>query len=1269
MRQFWVIMRRTAFAVLLLLLVGVVALAVITHTEEFREFARKQLVTTVNNSIDGSVSLGRLEGSLWGNITLHDIAIRHEGDKIFQVPRLRLAYSLLPLLWRQLQILEVEAVRPSLYLVQSEDNQWNIVQALSTKQPAEPEDSGLTVLLNSLVLSGGQIDLRLAGAEPQSYAFSDVMLNSRIHVGPRAVIIEINRVASGMTAPGLPPVNIDGALVYRGTDKTDTIDVSALSLVSGESRVNLTGKVEDRETTEVHAKVAVQRLAPADARRVIAEWPIKADVAGTIAVDGPLEALAVDLDLAAAGAKMAADLTLDVAQETPRYQGTVKVSGFNVKTLLARDDIAGVLSGAVTGKGVGFNLPDIDAQGTINLQSAAVAGWQLGNVAVDARLHENVAKISGKLESKVGGATWNGRISLKEKPAYEIALVVNDLDVEQATGNNSALAGKINLKGSVQGTGLDLAEMTAQADLQILPSTIGPVQVQRGTVVASLKEQRLRIAQATLRTEDANLTVEGNIGLDPQQNGRLNYRFRSENVSPWLALFDQQGSGSVDLTGEVTGNIAALQSQGTLKVATLRLDENAVATGHIEFALRQPGLKSLPQGMMQVRLTGVDAGIDLRRVEGSIALSAGEPYEIRLDLKAADGSNRMHALAAQIAYRRDLIVARLDQLRLSLDDGPWQLARRATITQRGESFDVSDLVLRNEARQIAIDGRFATTGKQDLDVNIDGFPISAISAWLPNRLPLSGTVNARAHVGGTAAAPEIVASANLHDTSIAGQRYRGIVGSAIYRNRAADFKLTVHQDETHTLTATGTVPLVLRWSPSWQAQAGGAINARIQSSGLNVAFLNAFVGEAAQNITGNISLDIAAQGPITQPTARGTFQLEDGGVMVKPLGIQISAITADGRIDGQTVLLRQIFAQAKDGRLSGSGSLALRNYHAENFELSLSLSRWPVIQTQRYRAAVEGTIQAQGPLAKPLLTGQIEVLSADLRPDLAFLSRGKTPLARDETIVIVRREKPVEKAATPPAKKPQPAAEPEYDLVKNARLDLTVAMPNQVWIRHPDANIELSGKMRAVKNTGEDIALTGTINVVRGWIAFQGRRFNLVRGTIDFRGGEKINPALEILAQYRLPDYQIEVVVSGTLDKLALNLRSEPPLEQGDILALLIFGKPLTALGRSEQTTLQQSAVDLASGFAAATIGNAISESLGLDRLGLDIGELDFSGGQVGFGRYVGDKTYVSISQDLSGETGREVAIEYRIGPDWKIVTSTSTTGESGIGILWHKRY
>jgi translocation and assembly module TamB len=226
-----------------------------------------------------------------------------------------------------------------------------------------------------------------------------------------------------------------------------------------------------------------------------------------------------------------------------------------------------------------------------------------------------------------------------------------------------------------------------------------------------------------------------------------------------------------------------------------------------------------------------------------------------------------------------------------------------------------------------------------------------------------------------------------------------------------------------------------------------------------------------------------------------------------------------------------------------------------------------------------------------------------------------------------------------------------------------------LWVRHPDAVAELSGNIKVSKARQRGLDLTGRVEVARGSFAFQGRRFQLVRGTVEFTGGDKINPTLDIAAQYKLPNYQVEATIAGSAEKPTLTLASQPPLEQADVLALILFGRPLNSLNLGEQASLQQSAINLASGFVAGRIAASVAKTLGLDSLGFDIGEVDFSGGRVGFGRYVGSKTYVSAAQQLTGEHGREVALEYEIAQDWKIGTSATSTGSSGIDIIWHKRY
>ena len=227
--------------------------------------------------------------------------------------------------------------------------------------------------------------------------------------------------------------------------------------------------------------------------------------------------------------------------------------------------------------------------------------------------------------------------------------------------------------------------------------------------------------------------------------------------------------------------------------------------------------------------------------------------------------------------------------------------------------------------------------------------------------------------------------------------------------------------------------------------------------------------------------------------------------------------------------------------------------------------------------------------------------------------------------------------------------------------------PGQLWVRHPDLTAELSGNVKVSKARQQNIDLSGRVDVVRGSFALQGRRFQLVRGVVAFTGGDKINPSLDIVAQYKVSNYQVEAHISGSAEKPTLTLTSQPPLEQADILALILFGRPLNTLNQNEQSALQQSAINLASGFVAASIAMSVFKALGLESLGFD--EVDFTGGRIGLGRYIGTRTHVSASQQLTEEHRQEVTLEYEIAPNWKIGTTATSTGDSGIDIIWHKRY
>jgi len=162
MQKFWRIIKWSVLGLGLLFLLVVIGLVVYTRTENFVLWAREKAVAAANESIRGTISVERLEGSVWHQLTLHNVELRYEGTELVQVPRVELSYSLLPLIWGRFQISRIDALQPRARLSQDQQGQWNVVEALSPRQPNPETKFDFIILVKSLRLRDAGVDLRLA---------------------------------------------------------------------------------------------------------------------------------------------------------------------------------------------------------------------------------------------------------------------------------------------------------------------------------------------------------------------------------------------------------------------------------------------------------------------------------------------------------------------------------------------------------------------------------------------------------------------------------------------------------------------------------------------------------------------------------------------------------------------------------------------------------------------------------------------------------------------------------------------------------------------------------------------------------------------------------------------------------------------------------------------------------------------------------------------------------------------------------------------------
>jgi translocation and assembly module TamB len=196
-----------------------------------------------------------------------------------------------------------------------------------------------------------------------------------------------------------------------------------------------------------------------------------------------------------------------------------------------------------------------------------------------------------------------------------------------------------------------------------------------------------------------------------------------------------------------------------------------------------------------------------------------------------------------------------------------------------------------------------------------------------------------------------------------------------------------------------------------------------------------------------------------------------------------------------------------------------------------------------------------------------------------------------------------------------------------------------------DVNVTMGGDFRVAKTPGESLVLIGAVNTVRGTYSYQGRRFEIARdGQVLFRGDGTTNPSLDITAERVIQGVEARVRIQGTAQNPTLSLSSDPPLDQADVLALIVFNQPVNQLGTGQQNSLAQRAGGIAAGFAVSPIAQALGDTLDLDLF--DVETTDPSGRvnpAIVIGQQVDQNLFVKFRQQFGNQQVSQFLLEYRL--------------------------
>jgi len=1256
----------------LLVAVVIVAGVIYVRTDPFGRLLKGQVSNLLAAGFRGEITLGEIDTSIRGVLTIHELSIKYGGATIVQIPQVELGYSLIPLLWREARI-EITALDPAINLRRESNGEWNLTKALASRSPAAAKSgsSTFTIYLDKIEVRNGAIELRPQGAGGPHYRFETADLDADIAIKPAGLEADLTELRTRVVAPGMPPADLYAALSYSSANGPAKVRINVLRLTTQASATSISGIVRNVQTLDSDVAITIDNLAASDLSTILHKYPLRKNIKGRIRLEGTANAMRAEADLAAGNARLEANLQGDLTRKAPTFNGNLSLARLDLNALALPQKLAGMLDIAINSRGEGSDPQALVANAKIHIHALRVGRTDVGDLDFIGGVKNGNVQFNGNLTNGQGRLNLGGTAIVIGNPQYHIIVKTKHFDVAGVL--QTAPPTDLNSRTVIQGSGSDLQNMDAKIDFQAVRSVVARVPVE-STIRAQIKGGVIDIFQAKMLSQGTAVSLKGSAGIALHARTQLSYQVRADQITPWLKLAGTTGDGRLILDGTASGILrgakgAALRVQGMMDLRSVHLPNLSVASGRASYNFERIGQSGWPRGGANTQFTAAEAnGIKLRTIDAHAQIDGGRPPCITIAMVLHDENNNANRLAATVVYQLNQIAGSLDQLILVLPDGTWHLAQPAQFTKDENHIAVERFALANGARRLTLEASIAPTGAQKVVLHARAIDLAVLTPLMPQRQQIAGDLSAEIMIGGTSTAPLIEANLDVNGLMMNSQRLGDVNATADYRPSTAVLDATLHQDPNHQLRLNGDIPVILNWSHGFAATIGNNQTMRVYSAGIRLTPFGGIAPKTMKNAAGLLQADLELTGPPLHPTINGTIAITGAGGDVVPIGVTVTDFEMRLLASPTSIEIAELSAKAGGGTLRGSGSIALHsNYSPGAINATLQIHRWPAIATQQYNATINGEIHASGTSDAPRIQGEVAVVDTTIHPDLDFLGGTSAPLP-DNTIVVIQpggnKNSPASGEASSRGLEVAPDQHATNQTFNNLAADLKVNIHRNTWIRHENAQVELDGDLDIKKLMGGQISAVGEIDTVRGWLQFHGKRFTLANGQILFTGGSEIDPTLNIDAQYVVSDYTVDVIVTGTASKPEIKLQSQPQLAQTDILSLILFGTTTSQLGQGQKTTLQQQMQSMAVG----TTGQALSESLGLASLGVNV-----NGESVGLGHYLNQNTYVSVSPSL-GSNGSKIpsqvaSIQYFLRRWLTITTATMSDGSRQVLLNVNKRY
>ena len=849
-----------------------------------------------------------------------------------------------------------------------------------------------------------------------------------------------------------------------------------------------------------------------------------------------------------------------------------------------------------------------------------------------------------------------------------------DLDPAVASEDSRA-AGKLTgtvdaettLRGYADGVTVDSIDIAGRVTLS--SSTIGSLAIDSAVAQGQYANRAGNLDTLEIKGVDVNVTANGPVSLADTGSTKLTVHAESASLERVGTLVSQplQGAAVVDAT--VTGNATKLEARGTLKGSDVKYGENGALSLSSDFVASMPDLTP-QQASVQAKSMVTFLEIGGQRITELVADTTYDGSKLDFNATAQEGVRQLDA-GGTVIFHPDHQEIHLPRLALRSEQLTWRTpeAGRASVRYSKDRVEIHDLELMNGDQRIRADGILGSA-TEPLEVHVENVDVADIDRLLLGDQRLAGRLNADAKVTGPLNDPRAEGEFKLTQGAFRNYKYESLTGTVGYVPNGLNLDIRLQATPTEWLTAKGFAPQTLfRRNPegvgdTHQTPAPGeAIAIDIASSEVGLGVIQGFTSYVT-NVTGVMQANLKVTGSGYDPHVEGTIGIRGGSFKVPDLGTSYTGLDTQLQLSEKGLTIEQFRIMDEHGAsMTVGGTLAVHSTSVGAVNINFKSDKFEVIRNKLATLKLNTDVQVTGEIRKPHVEGFIEVDSGTIFVT-ELLQRVTSGAYSTEASTVPGLEAAppaTSPAPAPPAASPAPAQAEKKEPSEETpnpfdalEMNVALSIPSNLILRGNgvraanapvsmgDVNLTVGGVLQLDKAPSQPLRVIGDVHTVRGTYNFQGRRFDIMRdGRVGFSGTEEIDPLLDLQARREISGVEAFIRVRGTLRRPELSFSSNPPLEEADILSLIIFNQPINELGEGEAASLADRAGALAAGYLTAGLARSVGQALNLDEFEIStpVGE----GPSLTIGQQVGRNLFFRLRQAFGSEQTTELILEYQI--------------------------